>query len=57
MQDNRMVHSTRQKGIERVLQRKEDRNDIEGHQGKMGMKGCRESNWKRSGGSLTPRKA
>jgi hypothetical protein len=59
MIDNRMVHSTRQRGIERVLQKKGDstRADHEGHQGKMNDKRGNESNWKRSGGSLTPRKA
>lgn len=62
MIDNRMVHSTRQKGIERVLQRKEDRRDVEGHHGAMGggwkHGGSGEhASFKRTGGSLTPRKA
>jgi hypothetical protein len=57
MQDNRMVHSTRQKGIERVLQRKEDRNDVEGHHGAMSHKHRSDASFKRSGDSLTPRKA
>ena len=55
MIDNRMVKDNHQQGIERVIQRKEDRNDVEGHNGKMG-KGAR-ANWSRKGDSLTPRKA
>ena len=57
MIDNRMVHSTRQRGIERVLQKKEDRNDVEGHHGCMSHKHRGDESFKRSGGSLTPRKA
>lgn len=58
MIDNRKVHSTRQKGIERVLQRKEDRRDVEGHHGYMqGHKPQDMNHWKRKGDSLTPRKA
>jgi hypothetical protein len=56
MIDNRKVNDNHQKGIERVLQRKTDRNDVEGHNGKMGRGTHSESNWKR-GDSLTPRKA
>lgn len=54
MIDNRMVKDNHQEGIKRVLQRKEDRNDVDGHNGKMGMgdKAC----WKRND-VLTPRKA
>ena len=60
--DNRMVHDTHQEGIKRVIQRKHERNDVEGHHGAMGggwkHKGSHEhSSFKRSGGSLTPRKA
>jgi hypothetical protein len=56
MIDNRMVKDNHQQGIERVKQRKEDRNDVAGHNGKMGMHKGSESHWKR-GDSLTPRKA
>jgi hypothetical protein len=59
MIDNRKVKDSHQEGIARVIQRKSDRTraDSEGHQGKMNDKRGSESNWKRSGGSLTPRKA
>lgn len=47
--------------IKRVLQRKEDRNNIAGHDGSMSKgigKGAGSyKDWKRSGDSLTPRKA
>jgi hypothetical protein len=56
MIDNRKVNDNHQGGIERVLQRKTDRNDVKGHNGKMGMDIPSQSNWKR-GDSLTPRKA
>jgi hypothetical protein len=66
MIDNRMVHSTRQAGIERVLQRKSEkmRADVEGHHGSMagGWKHSHHhdkgssSHWDRSGDSLTPRR-
>lgn len=55
MIDNRMVHDTHQEGIKRVLQRKHDRRDVEGHQGKMGK--VDKAEWERKGDSLTPRKA
>lgn len=55
MMDNRKVNDNHQEGIKRVLQRKEDRNDIEGHQGKMGQGD--KAHWNRKGDSLTPRKA
>jgi len=55
MIDNRMVKDSHQEGIKRVLQRKEDRNDVEGHHGKMGMGD--KAHWSRKGDSLTPRKA
>jgi hypothetical protein len=57
MIDNRKVKDDHQQGIGRVLQRKHDRMDIEGHNGKMGRKIPSESNWSRKGDSLTPRKA
>jgi hypothetical protein len=64
MIDNRMVKDDHQQGIARVMQRKGDttRADKEGHKGSMagGWKhggGKMESHWKRSGDSLTPRKA
>ena len=58
MQDNRMVKDNHQEGIERVKQRKGEMPKGSGHcSGKMGNKGTSESNWKRTGGSLTPRKA
>ena len=56
MIDNRMVKDNHQQGIKRVLQRKEDRNDVEGHNGKMGKNIPSESHWKRND-VLTPRKA
>lgn len=56
MIDNRKVSDTHQGGIERKVQRKHDRNDVAGHNGKMGQNVPSLSNWKR-GDSLTPRKA
>jgi hypothetical protein len=56
MIDNRMVKDSHQEGIKRVLQRKEDRNDVEGHNGKMGGH-VEKAHWSRKGDSLTPRKA
>lgn len=59
--DNRMVKDDHQQGIKRVIQRKHERQDVEGHNGAMGKgwgKGAgSEKNWKRAGASLTPRKA
>ena len=59
MIDNRKVKDNHQQGIERVKQRKGDttRADTEGHQGKMGHKPRSDAAFKRTGGSLTPRKA
>lgn len=58
MIDNRMVKDSHQEGIKRVLQRKCDPKDYEGHFGKMGVGGKgRESHFSRRGESLTPRKA
>ena len=57
MIDNRMVKDSHQEGISRVIQRKSEHGP-KGQGGKMSAtKGTSESNWKRSGGSLTPRKA
>lgn len=53
MIDNRKVNDNHQGGIERVKQRKGDMET--GQPGK--MKGHGHANWKRSGSSLTPRKA
>ena len=57
MIDNRMVNDDHQQGISRVIQKKHDRRDVEGHDGKMGRNVPSQSHWRRSGGSLTPRKA
>jgi hypothetical protein len=57
MIDNRMVHDNHQGGIERVIQRKHDKRDVEGHNGKMGHNKPNLSHWNRRGDSLTPRKA
>jgi hypothetical protein len=63
MIDNRMVKENHQQGIERVKQRKSEHMpaDHEGHDGSMakgwGKGAGSEKNWKRTGGSLTPRKA
>lgn len=54
MIDNRMVKDNHQQGIARVLQRK---GDMEvGQPGRMKARPDEEANWKRSGGSLTPRR-
>ncbi len=55
--DNRKVNDNHQGGIERVKQRGHDRDNVEGHNGKMGGKTPSESHWSRRGDSLTPRKA
>ncbi len=57
MIDNRMVNDNHQGGIERVKQRSGDREKKDGHDGRMGRNIPSESNWRRGGGSLTPRKA
>lgn len=54
MIDNRKVKDNHQQGIERVKQRPGDMEKGQG--GKMGKHGS-EANFKRSGGSLTPRRA
>ncbi len=53
MIDNRMVNSTRQKGIERVIQKKEM---PKGEPGKMSGKPKEKANWRR-GDAMTPRGA
>lgn len=53
MVDNKMVKSDRQKGIERVIQKKSDMPGC--NPGKMVSKG--HANWKRSNSAMTPRKA
>lgn len=57
MIDNRRVKDTHQEGIERVKQRKGEHEKVDGHNGYMGGKVGSESNWKRKGDTLTPRKA
>lgn len=59
MIDNRKVHDKHQEGISRVLQRKSEKNpkDSAGHHGKMGCYTGSDKGFKRSGSSLTPRKA
>lgn len=54
MIDNRMVKEDHQEGIGRVLQRKGDLKKGQG--GKMHCHTSSESNFKRSGESLTPRR-
>ena len=55
MIDNKHVNSTRQKGIERVCQKKGDLKKGQG--GKMTNAPKEEAHWKRSGTKLTPRQA
>lgn len=57
MIDNRIVKDDHQEGIARVIQRKHERNDVEGHKGYMGGKVREGDGFKRSNPSLTPRKA
>ena len=59
MIDNRIVKDSHQEGIKRVLQRKGEsmKSDHEGHQGKMSHKPRSDAGFKRTGDSLTPRKA
>lgn len=57
MIDNRMVKDSHQEGISRVIQRKSEREKVDGHQGYMGHKKRSDDSFKRTGGSLTPRKA
>jgi hypothetical protein len=53
--DNRMVKDSHQEGISRVMQR--DRKKAEGYDGKMHGHTGSDKGFKRSGDSLTPRKA
>ena len=55
MIDNRKVNDNHQGGIERVKQRKGDMHKGQG--GKMENKPKEHANWRRSGSSLTPRRA
>ncbi len=59
MQDNRMVKEDHQGGIARVLQRKSEsmKADHAGHKGKMSHAQRSDAGFKRTGASLTPRKA
>lgn len=52
--DNRKIHSTRQEGISRVIQRKGEM-DQKCQPGKMSGKPTEKAQWRR-GDSLTPRK-
>jgi hypothetical protein len=56
MIDNRMVKDSHQEGIARVIQRKGEAGRV-GQPGKMSGKPSEHANWKRSGGSMTPRRA
>ena len=56
MIDNRKVSDNHQGGVERKVQRGQDRKDVAGHSGKMGKIKPNLANWNR-GDSLTPRKA
>jgi hypothetical protein len=55
MMDNRMVKDSHQEGISRVMQKGGMKKPK--MTGKMNGSAGSESNWKRSGASLTPRKA
>jgi hypothetical protein len=57
MIDNRMVKDSHQEGISRVMQRKSENPRVDGHQGKMGHAKRSDSGFKRTGESLTPRRA
>lgn len=54
MIDNRKVSDSHQEGIARKIQRKGEPGRV-GEPGKMSQKG--HANWRRHGGSLTPRQA
>lgn len=56
MMDDRMVESTRQRGIERVIQKKGEMGRV-GQPGKMTGKPSEKAHWKRSDSAMTPRKA
>lgn len=53
MMDNRKVKDSHQEGINRVKQRSGDMKP--GQQGRMQQKSSEKANWRRSGGSMTPR--
>lgn len=55
MIDNRKVHDTHQKGIERVIQRGHEKR--EGHDGKMGKTAHSEKQFARPNNAKTPRLA
>ena len=59
MIDNRIVKEDHQEGIKRVLQRKSEhmKADVEGHKGSMSHGHRSDASFKRTGSSLTPRKA
>lgn len=57
MIDNRKVKDNHQEGISRVIQRKGEKEKVDGHKGYMGGKVRGDSSFKRSDASLTPRKA
>lgn len=56
MIDNRKVKDNHQEGISRVIQRKGEKGRV-GQGGKMNNKPSQKANWRRTGGSLTPRQA
>lgn len=55
MIDNRMVKDSHQEGISRVIQRKGEAGRV-GEPGKMSGSPKEKAEWKRSSGSLTPRR-
>lgn len=57
MIDNRKVKDSHQEGISRVIQRKSEREHIDGHSGKMGMGHKSSAGFKRMDGDTPPCKA
>ncbi len=59
MEDNRMVKDDHQEGIGRKVQRKSERMEADhaGHHGCMSHKHRSDASFKRTGATLTPRKA
>lgn len=57
MIDNRTVKDSHQEGISRVIQRKSEKEKRDGHFGGMSHSHRSDAPFKRTGGSLTPRKA
>lgn len=59
MIDNRRVKDNHQEGISRVMQRKSEkmRSETEGHKGSMSHGHRSDAAFKRTGASMTPRKA